>query len=58
VNDFAAFYRHVGSKPSSDLSIDRLNNNGSYKSGNLAWRSASEQVRNRRPRSEWKRTAS
>ena len=48
LNDFQQFMADVGVKPSSDLTLDRLNNNGHYEPGNVAWRSRSDQQLNRR----------
>src|SRR5207249_11676086 len=45
---FAAFLRDVGKKPSPELTLDRLNNDGPYAPGNVAWRPRREQNRNTR----------
>lgn len=51
-NDFAAFFAHVGSKPSPKHSLDRINNDGNYEPGNVRWATFSEQMFNRR---KWKK---
>jgi hypothetical protein len=50
LHDFAAFYEHVGPRPSPGHSIDRIDNEGSYEPGNVRWATAAEQVHNRRCR--------
>lgn len=45
---FEAFYRDVGPRPSPRHSLDRLENSGHYEPGNVAWRTAKQQARNRR----------
>lgn len=49
-DSFESFIAHVGNKPSPDLSIDRINNDGNYEPGNVKWATALQQTRNRRKR--------
>jgi hypothetical protein len=45
---FEEFYACVGSRPSSDYSLDREDNDGNYEVGNVKWATKSEQIRNQR----------
>jgi hypothetical protein len=46
---FEEFIEHIGLKPSSDLELDRIDNDGHYEVGNVRWASHSTQMANRRP---------
>lgn len=48
IHDFSAFYNYIGSAPSLDYSVDRINTNGNYEPGNVKWSTSYEQVHNRR----------
>lgn len=50
VNDFQAFYEHIGPKPDYEQrwSVGRIDNNGNYEPGNVRWETDNEQARNRR----------
>ena len=47
---FKKFIEHVGRRPSKKHTLDRLNNDGNYRPGNVAWRTWTQQARNRRNR--------
>ena len=47
---FLEFLNHIGPKPSPELTLDRINNDGHYEPGNVRWATRSQQVRNCRKR--------
>lgn len=49
-HSFASFLASVGPRPSAAHSIDRIDNNGDYKPGNVRWATRTMQNRNQRPR--------
>ena len=55
LNDFPAFFTHVGTKPSPKHQLDRIDNEKGYEPGNVKWSTPQEQARNRRKRRWWKR---
>lgn len=47
-NDFAAFFEHIGPRPSPKHEIDRIDNDKGYEPGNVRWTTHAVNVRNRR----------
>jgi len=48
LNSFENFYEDMGSKPSHELTLDRIDNNGNYELGNCRWGTEEQQRRNKR----------
>ena len=45
--DFNIFCKVIGKKPRSELTLDRIDNDGPYKPGNLRWATRKQQARNK-----------
>ena len=45
---FENFYADMGDKPEG-MTLDRINNDGNYETGNCRWATVAEQNKNRRP---------
>lgn len=52
MDSFEAFFAHIGPRPSSKHSIDRVDNERGYEPGNVRWTTQAVQMRNTR-RNHW-----
>ena len=48
LNDFTAFLSHIGPRPATHLTLDRIDNDGNYEPGNVRWADRQTQRANRR----------
>lgn len=47
-DSFTSFFLDVGTRPSPDHSLGRIDNNGNYEPGNVEWQTEKQQQRNKR----------
>jgi hypothetical protein len=48
INDFSAFFEHIGPRPGPGYTVDRIRVNGNYEPGNVRWATVREQNLNQR----------
>jgi len=48
LNDFQAFYDHIGAPPTKCHTVDRIDPFGNYAPGNVRWATQSEQLKSTR----------
>lgn len=47
VNNYQAFYDYIGDRPSPDMTVGRIDNDGHYEPGNVRWETGDEQANNK-----------
>ena len=55
-HSYVTFLTDMGRKPSSLHSLDRIDANRDYEPDNCRWATNREQMQNRRPFTEWRKT--
>lgn len=48
IDDFGAFFEYVGSRPTPEYTLDRIDNSKGYEPNNVRWATRAEQNRNKR----------